>query len=535
MIDGSRDRITALAALLVCAAAVVPYLPTIDDYFIRDDFGVVQLLSSKPAGYFTTWFHTSWMDQIWGFTPDEVRPFPAISYQLTAWPDPSSPVAHHLLNIALHAANGLLVLAIGLRVARLEPRWAIVAAVVFVLLPVQAESVAWITGRVDSMPAFFYLLSFLLYVRWREHDPRFRIYAAALVVFFVALFTKQNTITMAGTLVAYDLLASTAALAPLWRRATGYLPFVALTLGYLGLRLAMFGQVAREEQLGAEGLATFFSVIQRHLANVVAGDPESSRAIVGLCVAVVLAAGLLARNPKHPSFKRVLFFGPVWWTIGVAPVLVAGYESPRHVYLASVGWAILIGLAFEGIASRVASSQSRRIVTAAAVGVAIIYTVLLVRVLGEWARMGAVSHAAVQDLKRVAAEVPRGTLIIAGAPMRSWEWALPFAGQPPFNKPGIPAGVLVVSPRALHCCRAQWFDDTRRAMREWSNGPAASHVVMLRWDPESGSLTQLSSESNASLAGVARMLVELPTEDLLERTMLRLIESAGPPPSVLPK
>ena len=38
-------------------------------------------------------------------------------------------------------------------------------ALVFVLLPIQAESVAWVTGRVDSLPACFYFASFLLYVR----------------------------------------------------------------------------------------------------------------------------------------------------------------------------------------------------------------------------------------------------------------------------------------------------------------------------------------------------------------------------------
>ena len=102
-----------LAVLAVCAAAVVPYLPTVNDYFIRDDFGVVQLLAGKPAGYFPAWFHTSWMENIWGYLPDEVRPFPAASYQLTALGGAASPTAHHVLNIALHAANGVLVFATG--------------------------------------------------------------------------------------------------------------------------------------------------------------------------------------------------------------------------------------------------------------------------------------------------------------------------------------------------------------------------------------------------------------------------------------
>ncbi len=84
------------------------------------------------------------------------------------------------------------------------------AALVFVLLPVQAESVAWITGRVDTMPAFFYIASFLLFAWWRRgrSTPGARHvwlrYVASLVMFFFALFSKQNTITLAPALVAYD-------------------------------------------------------------------------------------------------------------------------------------------------------------------------------------------------------------------------------------------------------------------------------------------------------------------------------------------
>ena len=84
------------------------------------------------------------------------------------------------------------------------------AALVFVLLPVQAESVAWITGRVDTIPAFFYMSSFLLFAWWRRGraTPGARHvsarYAASLVLFFFALFSKQNTITMVPALIAYD-------------------------------------------------------------------------------------------------------------------------------------------------------------------------------------------------------------------------------------------------------------------------------------------------------------------------------------------
>ena len=68
----------ASAAALVALAATVPYLPVLHDYFIQDDFGVVALLSQKPASAFPGWFVSTWMDDIWGYTPDEIRPFPAV-------------------------------------------------------------------------------------------------------------------------------------------------------------------------------------------------------------------------------------------------------------------------------------------------------------------------------------------------------------------------------------------------------------------------------------------------------------------------
>ena len=70
-------RLVSLAMLAIALAATLPYLSTIDNYFAQDDFGVVQLLAGKPAAYFPRWFTTTWMDDIWGFIPDEIRPFPA--------------------------------------------------------------------------------------------------------------------------------------------------------------------------------------------------------------------------------------------------------------------------------------------------------------------------------------------------------------------------------------------------------------------------------------------------------------------------
>ena len=385
--------------LIVGLAAIVPYLPTINDYFVRDDFGVVQLLAQKPFSYFPRWFASSWMDDIWGYLPDEVRPFPALSYQLTALGGPVSPFLHHALNILIHAANGLLVMAIALRAAGLGVPTATMAALVFVLLPVHAESVAWITGRVDSMPAFFYLASFLAYVRYRQ-ESRPGLYGWAILLFFVALFTKQNTITMVATLAGYDVIVGRRRILPLVAFIRPYVPFAAMTAAYLWLRYLLFGQVAREGALNARALEDFGVLLGRHTRHVVAGDMNAPAVVVWLALAAVVAVWLATRARTRLQRasapvgwgRRLLYFGPVWWAIGVLPIAVAGYHSPRHVYLAAVGWAIVLGIAFEAAWLARASVTWRRAVAASAALVLLVYIVPLYRSVVDWREMADVSH-----------------------------------------------------------------------------------------------------------------------------------------------
>lgn len=524
-------RVSAAAAVvIVCAAACVPYLSTLDNYFVADDFGVVQLLASKPWSYFPQWFVSTWMDGIWGFTPDEVRPFPALSYQLTALGPDSSPLLHHVFNIAMHAATAVLVMRLARDVAKLGDGTSTFAGGVFAVLPVQAESVAWITGRVDSMPAFFYIACFLLYVRWREaEDGSRRTYVWSLVLFGIALFTKQNAISMAGTLVAYDVL-----MLGLWRKplsiARAVVPFAVMTMAYLYLRYVLFGEVAREGRLSAQELRVFAVTVGHHLNHVVFGSlTPRSTVIWGVFIAGLVALGAAALRAERGGtrFRALLFFGPVWWAIGVAPILVAGYESPRHVYLASAGWAIVLAMVLDLAMADDSPRQVRQAVPTVAVIVVSLYAVGLQRAVREWNAIAAVSKTAVADLEREVLGTPPGALFIVDAPIRSWEWALPFAAQPPFASEDLTRRAAIVSPMRLHCCRGQWFADTRATLEGWmARGPGAP-VVALRWTLR-GDAMRLTDASDPSVRAYLPMLLELKTPEALNSALVGIAARAIP-------
>jgi hypothetical protein len=64
-------------------------------------------------------------------------------------------------------------------------------------------------------------------------------------------------------------------------------------------------------------------------------------------VAVAAIGTLLAGERRAPAGRATVYFGIVWLVLGVAPTIVAGYASPRHMYLASVSWAMCLGIVFE--------------------------------------------------------------------------------------------------------------------------------------------------------------------------------------------
>ena len=516
-----------LPALAIILAASLPYLSTAFNYFVNDDFGVVQLLSQKPPLYFPRWFVTSWMDNIWGVTLDEIRPFPALSYQLAAAWGATSPVANHLTNIAFHAANALLVLAVARVVAGLSVVASTVAALVFAVLPLHAESVAWITGRVDTIPTLFFTGSFLTYACWRRgHAPSTLLYLCSILLFFCALFSKQNTITMVAALFLYDLLVERRPIRASWSWLAPYVPFAILTIAYLLLRYELFGEVAREGQLTSQGLGLSRIFIGKHFQRMFFGG-EVTRYPGGYIAAVVVTTGmwLLARTAGGANLRNgpglVLFFGPCWWLLGLAPLVVVGYESTRHVYLASMGWAILVGLAFHVIWHH-RHPTFRYAALIATAGLLGFYTVRLQAEVAEWNIRASVSQKMVADLEREALSIPEGSLLIVGAPIRSWEWSLPFAAQPPFTRTDLIERAAIVWPVLLDCCRLHWAERTRAILQAWSQLNSAP-AVALRWDSRTGVLSRVSDRENPVLRRQVLALLDTDTPEAMDRALLTML------------
>jgi hypothetical protein len=412
----------------------------------------------------------------------------------------------------------------------------------------QTESVAWVTGRVDSMPACFYMASFLLYVQWRSRR-RAALYWWSTAWFFVALFTKQNTVTLLPALVLADWMLLGRRPSISWEWLRPYVAFALMTAGFLALRYALFGEVARESTLSAERVRLFLTDLSTHLRRMVFGEPglKVPEAVFAARVAV---AGALVYAVRRVFGDRVVtgrwrtaaYFSAVWIGLAVAPTIVAGYASPRHMYLASAGYSILLGVGLDVFWRARPQPAVRRVGIGIACAVLLAYAVLLARDIRLWGIRASVSRAAVADIEREALSAPRGSLILAGAPRRSWDFALPHAIRPPFAAEDLTKRVSVISHSSIHCCPAVlWEPYTRQAIRAWLDDPSRPPVVALHWDAESGRLARLSERDDPFLRSLVGMLLDTKDVASLDRLILDILDdyvvgrTAGAPSASLPR
>jgi len=112
----------------------------------------------------------TWEGMCWVFshlTISNWHPLTSLSHLLDCQVFGLDPGAHHLVNVALHAANTLLLFVVlnGMT----AKRWrSASAAGLFALHPLHIESVAWVSERKDVLSGFFFLLTLLAYVRYVE-------------------------------------------------------------------------------------------------------------------------------------------------------------------------------------------------------------------------------------------------------------------------------------------------------------------------------------------------------------------------------
>ena len=123
------------------------------------------------------------------------------NYQLS-----HDPFGFHVVNVLIHIANSFLIFLIVRRLLRPESALLLpaFAGAVFLLHPVQTESVSYIAGRSESLSVFFLLAAFAVFLYRRQTVVSWRVAIAVLLLFGAALTSKEHTLVLPVLLLLTD-------------------------------------------------------------------------------------------------------------------------------------------------------------------------------------------------------------------------------------------------------------------------------------------------------------------------------------------
>ena len=344
-----RPWLLALVLVIVTFAA---YQPTWHAGFIWDDddhltanpamtapHGLKMIWSSLAVGrYYPLTLTTFWVQRrLWGLHP----------------------MPYHLVNVLLHATNSVLVFFL-LRRLRIPAAW--LAAAVWVLHPVNVESVAWITELKNTQSAVFFFLAVWCFLRSDAGAGR-RWYGLALACGLAALLSKPSTVVLPLALLLCVWWERGT-----WRRADvlRIAPFLILALGMSALTvIEQRGHIQREstaewnlgigERLVVAGKAVWFYASKvlwpaRLTFVYPRWNLDAASIWSWLPLAGLVVGGVLLGVWRRQRWARAGMFGCGFFVLALLPVLGFvdvyyfrySFVADHFQYLASLG---LISLA----------------------------------------------------------------------------------------------------------------------------------------------------------------------------------------------
>lgn len=349
------------------ALALVVYLPALHGTPVFDDAIVFTDKNITDASSPWTWWASLKHADYWPITYTVFWSM----YQVFG----DDPLGYHVVNVALHVLDAVLV---GMVLRRLGTiAWP--GVLLFLLHPVQVESVAYMFQLKTILATTFALGAVLAYLRY-DAERRRTWLALSLVAFALSLLSKTSTAMLPAVIGLHLWWARR----PL-RDARVVLPYVAIAAFIAGLTLYVNARNYENYPVWDAGLVervltaawnTWFYLgkllVPYELAAVyprIASSPAelTSWAWLAAALAVTVAVAWWSRRPAG----RVAALGLGWFVLNLAPALgfVNVYYmkyslvADHYQYLASIG-VLALASPFYAWASR-ASAGGTRLVRAA--------------------------------------------------------------------------------------------------------------------------------------------------------------------------
>ncbi len=325
---------------------------------------------------------------VWEGNNRHYRPLLMLTYSINYAIGGLNPFGYHIVNLAFHVGSAFLIFLI-VQAIHTPPLLkgvqggffiALAAALIFAVHPFNSEVVNYISTRSSVMSAFFFLLAFYCWVRFRSQkvSSYFLLltsyfYIASLLAFLLGMLTKEVVITLPIVLWLYDFYFvpvscnnKRSAVVEHIKRLTVYLPFwLFVAIPYVlirGVLVQRSGGVAFTvlPRSYYENLLMESSVLLKYIylwlvpSNLSVehkvwrvpsiADGYTVLSIVVIAGLLVFALWLYRRSERRYA---VVSFFILWYFIILSPLMVIPLNTvlqENRAYLAGIFFAVTAGI-----------------------------------------------------------------------------------------------------------------------------------------------------------------------------------------------
>lgn len=217
---------TAFSVLLIALVSLIAYSNTFHVPFVFDDEGQVQdNLMIRNLHNFVLSLQGHNFSHMKDYIFEPRRFIGYLSFALNYYFGGINVVGFHIVNLAIHLINGILVYFLLILTMRTpyfrnqsangndrKPQSSIIAlvcALFFVSHPVQTQAVTYVVQRLTSLVAMFYLLSIVSYIKGRlagRQAVKLAGFALAVLSAVFAMKTKEIAFTLPVSIVLYEVI-----------------------------------------------------------------------------------------------------------------------------------------------------------------------------------------------------------------------------------------------------------------------------------------------------------------------------------------
>jgi protein O-mannosyl-transferase len=351
--SSSRTPLYILAGILL--AVFLSFRPVLkseflnydDDIYITENPYIQNLDKDKLKALFSDYYFNQYSPVAMVIMAAQVKAFG------------NDPAALKLIGVLLHLANTLLVFLL-VRLLFQRNDYALIAAAFFGLHPMQVESVAWLTASMKiGTYTFFSLAALIAYMQYlKRYNMGYLL--AALGLFVLSCFSKEQAIALSVTLLAIDYLKDRT----LWSRRVilEKIPFLLVSLIFGVVTLSVKGDMQSVE------MAEYYTAFDRLIFSAYALSSYAGKLLLPMQLSafytypvksaipwfyflspVLVAAVGFALYYAWKKEKRTVVFGILFFLFNIFLTILSQIMAvrdvimaDRYVYVPVIGFALLV-------------------------------------------------------------------------------------------------------------------------------------------------------------------------------------------------